>query len=83
MKGIISMSARRTHEEDRRAFVIDYLEDNYNTDERHERLESELEKVSGKDMDYMDDSDTYEGMYANFSTIELRTVADSLDAEYA
>lgn len=53
--------------------MIDWIDDNYNTDENYEKLDNAISMI-GYDADYIDDSDREEGMYANFSDEELNNI---------
>lgn len=56
-----------------RSDMIDWLEDNWNTDEGYEQLDAAIEAI-GYDTEHLDDSDDEEGMYANFSDEDLRSI---------
>ena len=53
--------------------MIDWIDDNYNTDENYEKLDNAISMI-GYDADYIDDSDREEGMYANFSDEDLNNI---------
>ena len=59
--------------------MIDWIDDNYNTDENYEKLRNAISMI-GYDADYIDDSDSKEGMYANFSDEELSSIIYILKA---
>ena len=59
--------------------MIDWIDDNYNTDENYEKLRNAISMI-GYDADYIDDSDREEGMYANFSDEELSSIIYILKA---
>lgn len=62
--------------------LIDALEE-FNTAEDYERLEAVLTKVSGRDLEYLDDSDPDEGMYASFPTDMLERAYKMLTGDDA
>lgn len=62
--------------------MIDWIDDNYNTDENYEKLDDAISMI-GYDADYIDDSDREEGMYANFSDEELSSIIYILKAREA
>ena len=62
--------------------MIDWIDNNYNTDENYEKLRNAI-SIIGYDADYIDDSDSKEGMYANFSDEELSSIIHILETREA
>lgn len=60
-----------------RSEMIDWIEDNWNTAEGYEQLDAAIEAV-GYDTEHLDDSDSEEGMYANFSDEDLENIISVL-----
>lgn len=63
-----------------RADIIEYLDDNYNTQEDCEYLEEILLSISN--VADLDDNDPEEGMYHTFSTSQLAKAMSILDNKY-
>lgn len=57
--------------------LIDYLETNWNTADNYQQLDDAMTKIYGSD----DFSDDYpgEGMYANFTTLQLKQILNMLE----
>lgn len=62
-----------------RSSLIDYIDENYNTEDNYEELNSALTKLFNIDVDTLDDSDLDEGMYAHLSDEQLKQLKDYLD----
>ena len=60
--------------------LIDYIDENYNTEDTYEMLDTAWNKLFPSVS--QDDSDPDEGMYANLSTSQLTKLKDYLDGSY-
>lgn len=57
--------------------LVDTIEENYNSSpDSYELLDEAIRAVTSVDPETMDDSDPEEGMYANFTTSELRSILE-------
>lgn len=59
--------------------LIDYIDENYNTEDNYELLDSVWSDLFPSIS--QDDDDPYEGMYANLSTSQLAKLKDRLDSD--
>lgn len=59
--------------------LIDYIDENYNTEDNYEMLDTAWSKLFPSVS--QDDSDPDEGMYANLSTSQLMKLKDHLDGK--
>ena len=57
--------------------MIDWIDDNYNTQEGFEQLDAAIDAI-GYDSEHLDDSDDNEGLYANFSDEDLENIISVL-----
>lgn len=54
--------------------MIDYLDENYNTEDKYQMLEGAIEDIVG----HIDDSDPDEGMYAELSDDDLASIIEEM-----